>query len=292
MRKADLATERVEISDPLERSRLVERANTGSFLCFVGGGLIERWAPEIIANFARWQPRLRVPYGVLGLGVGEFDYAPFHDSLRCFADHAAFFYTRDAESVGPFVRAGARRPPTVGADVVFAAEFPRPEGAARGTVAANFRDVPYPDLTGDIEWKAWSAALRQVGVRFLIGDCSEAQRALGIPVNRLDAVDAIREAGVVVAMRYHVALLTAVSGGIPLPICYCPKVTRLAHQLGVGDFRLALDDHARLAGVIDQALRSQAELRETIRVRVRLLAQVARAMLDAAVGHVREGVRA
>ena len=154
--RAGLTVDTVEVSQPLAASRLVERANASDFLYFVGGGIIERWAPEIIVRFPEVLPALEVPYGVVGLSAGAFDYAWLAPSLRAFADHATFFFTRDAETTETFRRAGARRLPHPGVDVVFA-RGPAPPQRDAGTriVTGGFRNVPYPDVTGDLDWDSW-----------------------------------------------------------------------------------------------------------------------------------------
>ena len=82
LRDAGFKTEIVEVSQPLCQSKLIERANNCDFLYFAGGGIIERWAPEIITHFDSLHKDIRVPYGVMGLGTGVFDYGKFSTHVR------------------------------------------------------------------------------------------------------------------------------------------------------------------------------------------------------------------
>jgi len=283
-------TEPVEISLGLGESGLVERANNSDFLYFVGGGIIERWAPEIIRDFASIHPRFRRPYGVVGLSAGGFDYSEFHDSLALFCDNAAFFYTRDEESVETFRRAGAQRPPTAGVDVTLANRTLANLRRTGERVSASFRNVPYPDLTVDLDWAGWSEALKRIGARALIPDCSDAQEALALPISAQPVLRGIAESGVVVAMRYHVVLAAAMLGTLPIPVSYCPKVRRLAAQLGIEDYCLDIHEHEKLESVFAGLKANECEIRNRIAERIIHLRGRADAMLDLSIDRVEESI--
>jgi polysaccharide pyruvyl transferase WcaK-like protein len=263
LRQAGFETEHVEISDGLNRSRLIERANNCQFLYFVGGGIIERWAPEIITSFDRLHPWLKIPYGVVGLSTGNFDYSRFHHSLKVFSEKAGFFYTRDKDSIETFRKAGARKLPQAGVDVVFASDeisALRTTGRMR---TAHFRNVPYIDVTGDLDWPRWSAALRKIGVESLVPDCSQAQKQLGIPIDTDSPIGQISKSEIVVAMRFHTILVASMMGSLTIPINYCPKIKRLSQQLGIGPYCLELSDHDKLEATFQQLI---SEKQDVLRV--------------------------
>jgi len=280
LRNNGFDTEIVEISKSLNESKLIERANNSKFLYFVGGGIIERWAPEIIRYFDVLHKHLLVPYGVIGLSTGNFVYQDMYVSLKAFADKAMFFYTRDEDSILTFQKAGASKLPTAGVDVVFAnadiAAFNRYGNA----ISANFRNVPYPDVTGDIEWQKWSNALRNIGVQFLIRDCSDTQQSLEIPINSDDELSAIRKSAFVVSMRFHVILVAALTGVLPVPINYCPKVRRLAKQLGIEEYCLELHDHHKLESIFTRLKSNENIVRKNLGTRISELRMKANEIID------------
>jgi polysaccharide pyruvyl transferase WcaK-like protein len=268
LQDAGFETEIIHVHQSLNESKLIERANNSDFLCFAGGGLIERGAPPVIRNFEFVYQHLKVPYGVLGLSVGEFDYSSFANSLRLFSENAVFFYTRDRESVGVFEKFGSSKLPTARVDVVFANKTLELYRAEPKIITASFRNVPYVDVTGDLNWQRWSAVLRTVGVSSLIPDCSRAQSQLGIPIANGDILQQISLSKVVVAMRYHIILAAAVMGIPVIPITYCPKVGRLAEQLGIGKYCLGIHQHDKLRIVFDQLCSEAKSVKQILRTRV------------------------
>ena len=246
LRDAGFKTKIVEVSQSLCQSKLIERANNCDFLYFVGGGIIERWAPEIIEHFDSLHNDIRVPYGVMGLSTGVFDYGKFSSSLKLFSENASFFYTRDKESIETFRKAGAHKLPVAGVDVVFANDNLTKLKRTGNGITASFRNVPYTDVTGDLNWSMWADALRKIGVRSLMRDCHNAQEKLGIPINNDDILEQICTCDIIVAMRFHMIVLASMMGVLPIPISYCPKVKRLAKQLGITDYCLELSDHHKL----------------------------------------------
>ncbi|MEN6371792.1 MAG: polysaccharide pyruvyl transferase family protein [Armatimonadota bacterium] len=280
LHRQGFTTETVEISEKLSSSRLIERANNSDFLYFVGGGLIERWAPDVIRYFTSVYLQLRVPHGVIGLSTGSFDYSEFNNSLKLFCDTASFFYTRDEDSVEAFVRAGASKLPEVGVDVVFANDT---LGRLRRTgsgISANFRNIPYPDITGDLDWAEWGVAMRNAGVKSLIPDCSNAQEQLGLPVSQNSILAELTGCSMVVAMRFHIVLAAAMMGVLPVPVAYCPKVKRLADQLGIGDYCLGIKDSGRLAEIIDKLKANEQIIRINLAKRAAEMKLAANKLID------------
>jgi polysaccharide pyruvyl transferase WcaK-like protein len=288
LRQAGLETQTVEVSQSLEQSQLIVKANQSGFLMFVGGGLIERGAPEIIRDFCHVSPLLDSPFGIVGLSAGEFDYRPMAPSFKALADRASFFYTRDAETVEVFKASGAHRLPQEGVDVVFASHrlaCPAVEGRRFG---GNFRNVPYPQITGDMDWSKWSEALKAAGVEFLIRDTSPAQRQLSIPIDSRGELEALAECHKVVAMRFHLVLAAAAMGVVPIPIGYCPKVKRLSRQLGLSDICLEMHQPERLGAAAEYVDKKGPELRALMAGKVAQLRLRASEILEDAVERVKK----
>ena len=273
-------TEPIEISQALSQSQMIEKANSSDFLYFVGGGIIERWAPEIITNFDKLHKNLHVPYGIVGLSTGNFDYSDIHSSLKIFCDHASFFYTRDEESVETFKKAGAEHLPIAAVDVVLAnSTIPRLHRTGN-TTSASFRNIPYTDITGDLDWNSWSRELKDIGVTSLIPDCHDAQKNLRIPINPDPVLLQLTKSGIVIAMRYHIILTAAMLGVVPIPIDYCPKVRRLAEQLGIEDYCLGIHDYSKLKSTFSRIKMNEQTIREQMFKRINTLRSKANELIE------------
>jgi len=268
LKDAGFETELVEVSQSLNESGLIEKANNSDFLYFVGGGIIERWAPQIIKHFDSLYKHIQVPYGVVGLSTGEFDYAGFNNSLKLFCEKAKFFYTRDEESAETFRKTGACKLPTAGVDVTFANDMLTQLERTGDVVTASFRNIPYIDITGDLNWKLWSDALRKIGVKSLIHDCHNAQSKLGIPVDNSDILQQISHANIIVVMRFHIIIAASMIGVLTIPINYCPKVKRLAEQLGIEEYCLELNDHDKLESTFQRLKSNEKTVRKNMDTRV------------------------
>ena len=268
LRDAGFKTEIVEVSQPLCQSKLIERANNCDFLYFAGGGIIERWAPEIITHFDSLHKDIRVPYGVMGLGTGVFDYGKFSNSLKLFSENASFFYTRDKESIETFREAGAHKLPVAGVDVVFANDNLTKLKRTGNGITASFRNVPYTDVTGDLNWSMWTDALRKIGVQSLIRDCHDAQKKLRIPINNGDILEQISASDIIVAMRFHMIVAASMIGVLTIPINYCPKIKRLARQLGIENYCLELNDHDKLKPTLRHLKSNEKTVRKDIETKV------------------------
>jgi len=267
LKDAGFETQIVEVSQSLTQSKLVEKANKSDFLYFAGGGIIERWAPQIVKNFDLLHKHIRAPYGVVGLSTGEFDYTAFNNSLKLFSEKAAFFYTRDEESVETFRKAGACKLPIAGVDIAFANDTLARLKRTGNIVTASFRNVPYIDIGGDLDWDMWSDALRKIGVEYLIWDCSNAQEKLGITISENDILEDISKSYIIVAMRFHIILAASMMGVLTIPIAYCPKVKRLAKQLGIEDYCLEPDDHDKLESTFRRLRSNEKTVRKNLEAR-------------------------
>ena len=68
-----------------------EKANQTDFLLFAGGGIIDGGVPNVIRHFKEDYHLLKVPYGVIGLGVADFDYLWCKQQIAFWINNAEFF---------------------------------------------------------------------------------------------------------------------------------------------------------------------------------------------------------
>ena len=77
---------------------VIRQANECDFLLFAGGGIIEGYVPNVIRWLKEDYHEMKVPYGVIGLSIGEFDYSFYKEEISFWIRNATFFYTRDQYS--------------------------------------------------------------------------------------------------------------------------------------------------------------------------------------------------
>lgn len=222
---------------------IARKAKRCEWLWFAGGGIIEREVPDIIKNFSHFHKKSGyINYGITGLSIGDFEYDHYKESLSYWINNAQFFYTRDDYSEKTLNRLANSGKIVSSADVVFASgEFISGEETLVDGLGINFRTMPYPDLTGEMDWKAWNGAIKAAHTGSIIWIPDQLDVSTNFNYNisvyysPQTAVYAIGRMKYGIAMRFHVILISAMMGKICLPICYCPKVKRLADQLGISD---------------------------------------------------------
>lgn len=264
--------------------KIIEFANKHDFLLFAGGGIVERYVPHILYHFDRNYTKLKVPYGVIGLSVGSFDYSKYKAPFKTFINKAEFFYVRDQYTQQYLNDIAGYSKVKYSADVVFASKKLESIKRVRNEISANFRDIPYKDLTGDINWDEWSKQLRSSGVTWLIDDSSLEQKKLNIDIdididNSSGSIDKICQCEIIIAMRFHIILVAALAGVIPIPIVYCPKVERLAYQLGIQELILEINDSDKLKLIMQYVNENQEMLRAKIYNNVISLRDKAQSMM-------------
>ena len=265
---------------------LLPKANKYDFLLFAGGGIIERHVPNVIRYFKEDLHMLKVPYGVMGLSVGEFFHKEHIETLKCFAENAVFFYTRDEYTATYFNTLCQRNIAKYSADVVFSYYgFNKYKTHIPTMYGINIRNVPYPDLSGDLDWKLVDDIVMQENISLLIPDESEVHKCLdSIKISNqiyenykaLSAIDKaeltlneISKCEIVIAMRFHVVLSAAmIENIIPIPITYCPKVDRLSEQLGISELALNINELHKLPEILSYTKNNKNEILRTIRKNV------------------------
>lgn len=119
-----------------------EKANKTDFLLFAGGGIIEG-IPSVIKYFEEDYKLLKVPYGVIGLGVSCFDYTNYSQQLRFWIENAKFFYVRDDYSANRLMKYTKLNNIKSSADCVFwNKELVKYGNALGGEIGINLRDIP------------------------------------------------------------------------------------------------------------------------------------------------------
>ena len=251
---------------------VMEIANSCDFLLFVGGGIIERYIPNVIRYFRDDYHLLNVPYGVMGFGMGTFDYSEYAEQLRFWVRNASFFFVRDAHTRDYLNNLIGQDVAIFSADCVFANKNLTGihEISSSNSIGVNIRSLPYKDITGDFNWNEIREMVRACDCSVFIPDsdddfwqAAEELLDIKIPKRKYDlltsnekiqaTIKELRLCKFVVAMRFHIVLAAALLGVVPIPIAYCPKVAYLARQLGIEDLTVNINEIGMIPVVLEKA---------------------------------------
>lgn len=263
---------------------IIRKANSCNFLLFAGGGIIERYVPNVIRHWEEDYSELQIPYGVIGLSIGDFDYSIYQSTFAAFLRYAQFFLTRDVDTANYFNSCINEKKAVYTADIVFYNDRIKYNPSSKEQIIGiNLRDVPYPDVTGDLDWKAWSALMHNKNM-LLIPDFPDAMQHLVNSKEEQGVVDfffgldkykktdyiigRIIQCNIVISMRYHISLTAAVNGVIPISIMYTPKVRRLVEQLGMESYSIELHEVAKVPQIIDYIKMNEANIRKELLIKV------------------------
>lgn len=280
--------------------RITEHANQCDFMLFAGGGIIERYIPEIIRKFEKVSGILKVPYGIIGLGMGNFDYSEYSSEIKAWVDQAMFFYVRDEATKNQLDMISKSSKVIFSADCVFANTsidryIQTTQGITREGHGVNLRDLPYKDITKDFDWEAVNFILKQVNCDIVIPDSSEDASKIFIecenkclrkftnllPIEKVQVtVNEINKCAWIVAMRFHVVLVAALMGIPTIPIMYCPKVRYLAEQLGITELALEIDEYRNIPQKVDMLCGRREEYLINIKKNVNVMKEKAEAMFE------------
>lgn len=273
LENAGYCVESHEVGD--SERKIAEHANQCGFMMFAGGGIIERGIPQVIRHIRGLRELLQVPYGVIGVGMGQFDYQEHTDALRYWVDQAAFFYVRDMATRNYLNGLYDHEKVVYSGDVVFGNRTIVKNSRIGNALGLNLRNIPYPDLQGEFEWHRIHKVLDNVKCSILIPDCNSQESSLGNIFDNLKdlreykfldqkskiekTISEIQKCNIVIAMRFHVVLVAALFGIVPIPILYCPKVRYLAEQLGIMELSVELGEWEQIPQKVDQAKRKKEE---------------------------------
>lgn len=221
--------------------KIIQKANEYDFLLFTGGGIIERYVPNVVRYFEEDIIKLKVPYGVIGLSIGTFDYSKYLDSISCWIKNATFFYTRDYYSAQKLNRMCGIEKVKVGVDVVWANKrIYKQSNICKMDNGICVRNVPYLDIEEDMDWRELKEIIIKNSVTIQIPD--ESQIAIDglkqytYSIN--EVINQISKCKIIIAMRYHVVLVAALMGIPTIPIVYCNKVHELSSQLNLNKYEV------------------------------------------------------
>lgn len=260
---------------------IAEHANQCGFLIFAGGGIIEKYVPTVIQKIEEFEALLQVPYGVIGIGIGDFDYREYSDAFRKWVNQAAFFYVRDKETQAYLNALIGGEKVRFSGDVVFANETVVRDKNTGNGIGLNMRDIPYADIQGEFDWTVINEMIDKAGCNILIPDCNNQMAYLNTKFENMadmeryeslnreekvsEVIAAIKKCHILVAMRFHVVLVAAIMNVIPIPVLYCPKVRYLAKQLGIMDLAIELGEWEKIPGKVELARNGKDRYLENIK---------------------------
>ena len=265
---------------------IVKHANECDFLLFAGGGIIERGVPNVIINWDKVAEELRIPYGVIGLGMGEFNHDGYSEKVRAWVDNAEFFFVRDQYTQEKMNDYSHSKKVIFSADCVFANKNLKADSnKAQGKIAINVRDLPYEDLTGALDWATVNTIIKKSNIEKLIMDSSdemnnscifdaeENSRYLKMDKNAKTEyiIHNIAECRAIVAMRFHVVLVAARMGIPSVPIEYCPKVKYLSEQLGLQNLSVTIENLSDIPDKVNELMDHMEYYQKLIRENVIIL---------------------
>lgn len=283
---ADFEVSYHEVGDKC--SNIIKEANMYDFLLFAGGGIIERYVPDVIRKFEIESRNLTIPYGVIGLSIGEFDYSEYKNAISYWVNNAIFFYVRDEYSQKYLNDISGGEKVKLSTDVVFFNKALKQLNLTLGMGhGINLRDIPYPDIMEQFDWNDMKIIVREIGCDVAIPDSHEEIKKLDMRFKNDDRIalyyemssekkvkeilKQIYECEWIVAMRFHVVLVSALLGIIPIPIAYCPKVKRLAIQLGLENLTLEINEYKNLYEKVKYIEENKESIKESMNNRVSIL---------------------
>jgi len=274
---------------------IFHEANKTDFLLFAGGGIIERGVPNVIRHFQEDYYLLQVPYGVIGLGVADWDYSKYKEEIGFWIDHSEFFFVRDDYSENRLFELVGKNKATCSTDCVFHNRDLLKYGNRIGfDVGINLRDLPFKERTGDIDDAVIRKIYEECNVSCIIPDASEEQLEKLVGVDNSDLlikyrlmdrgekveaiINEIRGCQFLIAMRFHVILVSAVLGVLPIPIIYHEKVRSLVHSLGLDDLSVEINEFAKIPDKLILAKNNREAYLEKINEKVNHHREIADSM--------------
>ncbi|MBR3620142.1 MAG: polysaccharide pyruvyl transferase family protein [Clostridia bacterium] len=246
-----------EVGEPF--NNIAKKSKNVDLVWFAGGGIIERYVPDIIVSFKKFHKRSRyVKYGVTGLSIGDFSYDYYKKSIQYWVKNSLFFFSRDDYTANKLNELSNCKIVSSNVDVVFATPYFHPiRERSNNRLGVNFRPLPYPDLTGELNLLEWKKEISLLGFNDIETIADQLQLikcghyyTLNKDYSPQKAVETISKIDLGIAMRYHVILIAALYNKVCLPICYCPKISRLSAQLGIEDLSLGINEYTLLPEIL------------------------------------------
>lgn len=284
LEKYDCVVEDHEVGDYWEN--IVKHANECDFLLFAGGGIIERGVPNVLINWDKVAEELQIPYGVVGLGIGEFNHDKYSEQFKIWVDNSKFFFVRDSHTQEKMNGYSHSQKVVFSADCVFANKSLEADShCISEKIAINVRDLPYEDLTGVLDWATVNTIIKKPNIEKLIMDSSdemnnscifdaeENSQYLKMDKNAKTEyiIQNIAECRAIVAMRFHVVLVAARMGIPSVPIEYCPKVKYLSEQLGLQNLSVTIENLSDIPDKVKELMDHMEYYQKLIRENVIIL---------------------
>ncbi len=260
--------------------KIAKTAKKCDLLWFAGGGIIERWIPDVITNFERFHKKTKfLNYGITGLSIGEFNYDKYRNVLSYWVNNSKFFYSRDDYTASVLNRYSNSKKVIPSVDVVFACKSFQINlirdlvSENKNYVGINFRDLPYVDLSGEFNWLEWcrsiknSIAIETKGIPDQYDYSTKVDFDVIAHYSPANALAVLMNSKFNIAMRYHVLLMSARLGIPCVPICYCPKVSRLSDQLGLAELNLGVHDYNRIKEKVDYLIQHFNDIQKNLNSR-------------------------
>lgn len=249
--------------------QIAQKARLCDWIWFAGGGIIERDIPDVIKKFRKFHHIAgRINYGITGLSIGDFCYDTYKVDLSYWVKNSAFFYTRDDYSSFELNRISQSNRAIASVDVVFASKkmlYNYIDAGDTKIIGVNYRDLPYKDLSGEFRFDEWNNEIQELNSEiYIIPDQHDLNDKMNFKVfeeySPMAVIKVIEKVEFSISMRYHVILVAAMLGKVSVPICYCPKVRRLAEQLGLQKLQLEVHEYYKLKDVVRYYKENSKEL--------------------------------
>lgn len=303
LQKKNFVVEDAEVGE--NPNTIIEKANSCDFMLFAGGGIIERYLPPILAKFSQHIDKIHVPYGVIGISVGNFNYDNKSISLGMWVDKSVFFYSRDSRSQKILNKYSKTKKVLCSGDCVFATNriCIHEEGK---NIGINIRDLPYEDINGNLELKQIKEIRKQIRADKLIMDSSdEIKKLFSTAEDRRNyekfktegklekAEHIIRDISgcrMIIAMRYHVVLVAALMGIPVIAIKYCPKVETLVEQLEIQDLAIEIGEYEKIPEKCNKAILNYLKYQSVIQKNVDKLRKCVLEMLNTVIRQIENSI--
>lgn len=261
---------------------IFEKANNYDFLLFAGGGILERYVPNIVKHFEDDFEELHVPYGIVGVSIGKFDYSQYYDGIRSWVNNATFFYTRDQFSADKLNEICKKNKAIANVDVVWAnRNIYKTNDMNLGKIGINIRDAPYQDLTSNIDLKVMNRIVQQNNISIFIPDQSQFFKE-DFNMNQYsvsEVIQQISKCNLIVAMRYHVILVAAIMGIPSVPVVYCNKVHELSCQIDLTDYEVDISQFEKIDCKVNEITENYDKIKKQMILKVKLMQRCAKKML-------------
>lgn len=238
--------------------------NRLDYLIIGGGGLFTFTPPSPFDTFDHWGNRLKVPFGLLGIGIQKIN-EEYQNTIKEIIERANFIVVRDIGSLNvlkPFTQKAIKSP-----DLTFL--YPRrvKRAPVRGLIGINLRIWNF-DENRSYDNQAWCNVInnlpgnkKSIPLSFLEGiDDRKALQCVQGEKNDEFHVRLYSDIEIMIGMRLH-SLIFAVQNSIPvIGIAYTPKIKRFFYEIGLEEFCLEVDEYNCLESAFYEALKRKEEL--------------------------------